>query len=228
MPTVVSYNDYKDPLQWLNRPIFRFNDVSYRYVLSPVGKGYRKLPQPARKHIGQFFNNLREPLDGVNHLLQGQPAAAGKNLLRFGINSTLGLLGLFDPAASQWGLEHQPATFADTLTTYGAGYGAYLVLPILGPSDLRNGTSLLFDYLAHPVYFVTDRTTGSVVRAADSFQELAPILERYPDLVGEVDDPYLFVRNFYLQQVQRDADLRRHGLQVFEKAPPAGEPPLSE
>lgn len=219
VPTVVGYDEYKDPLEFINRPIFVFNDWLYRYGLSPVSRGYRwLLPATARKHISLVFSNLREPLDGINHLLQGEPKTAGKNFLRFGINSTVGVLGVFDPADRWWELRPDDATYGDTLARYGLGYGAYLVLPVLGPSDLRSGSSLVLDYVTHPVYWFTERSTGGYIRTYGSFHDMTAILEKYPDLVLDTDDDYLFIRNLYLQRVQRDADVLQGAWPSLENA----------
>ncbi len=105
-PSVVSYSDYRDPLIGLNRAIFAFNDLTYRYVLIPVSKGYYfVLPKPAQTGISQFFYNIKTPIYFLNNLLQWQPKPMGVNVLRFGINSTIGLLGLFDPAKAWFELD---------------------------------------------------------------------------------------------------------------------------
>ncbi|HEY7774381.1 MAG TPA: VacJ family lipoprotein [Marinagarivorans sp.] len=205
-PTVVAFEDYSDPLQSINRPIFTFNHYTYRYLLTPISKGYQKVvPSPVDRSIGNFFLNLREPLFFLNNLFQLKPKDSGKSLLRFGINSTVGLLGLFDPAAA-WGIERSRTTFGDTLAYYGAGYGAYIVLPLLGPSDLRDTTSIAFEYFAHPLNHIEDEDAGTALLIADGFHKRTGTLARYPDVIRESDDPYLFIRNLYLQSIQRDAE----------------------
>lgn len=210
-PSVVAYDDYRDPLEWLNRPIFTFNDITYTYVLTPISRGYQAItPAPIDSSIGNFFNNMREPLYFINNLFQGKPAASGKSLLRFGINSTLGLLGLFDPADAWWDINREETTFGDTLAYHGVGYGLYVVLPLLGPSDLRDGTSTVFEYFAHPLRHIEDQDAASVLLIVDGFHDKIPWLARYPKVVNEAEDPYIFVRNLYLQGIQRDADALRH------------------
>lgn len=206
-PTVVAYEDYEDPLESFNRAMFKFNDVSYRYFLSPLAKGYRKVtPQPVNKSIGNFFLNLREPLFLINKLLQAEPADSGKSLLRFGINSTVGLLGLFDPADAWFDLPREKTSFGDTLAVYGVGYGAYLVLPIAGPSDFRSGSSIVFDYFLHPLNYLDDERTATGLKLFDRFQDNASMLDAYPEIAAESEDPYRFLRNLYLQRLQRDVD----------------------
>lgn len=206
-PDVVSYENYADPLGWLNRPIFAFNDVSYRYALSPLAKGYQKVvPKPVNTGISNFFSNLKEPLNLLNHGLQGQPKKSGTNLARFLLNSTVGLLGFFDVSEHWWNLEKDATGFSETLASWGVGYGAYLVLPLIGPSDLRDGGGMLVDRFAHPVHYVEDETTKNSLIIFDGFQTRAAMLAHYPDIVNEVDEPYIFIRNFYLQNIQRDAE----------------------
>jgi len=206
-PTVVSYPDYRDPLIRVNRAVFAFNDVTYRYLLIPLGKGYmRVIPDPVHRSVGNFFYNIKMPIYAVNHLLQLEPKPMGRNLLRFGINTTVGLLGLFDPAEKWWGLEREETDFDETLAGYGAGYGIYLVLPIFGPSDLRKGASLVVDHFLNPIIYLTENPERSVIQGYDFFQAYAPEAERYETLRRKAEDPYTFFRNLYLQGVQRDAD----------------------
>lgn len=206
-PTVVAYENYADPLESFNRAIFKFNDVSYRYFLSPLAKGYRKVtPKPINNSIGNFFLNLREPLFLVNKLLQAEPADSGKSLLRFGINSTVGLLGLFDPADAWFNLPREKTSFGDTLAVYGVGYGAYLVLPLAGPSDFRSGSSIVLDYFLHPLNYLDDEKTATALKLFDRFQDNASMLDAYPQIAAENEDPYIFLRNLYLQRLQRDTD----------------------
>ncbi len=206
-PTVVSYEEYKDPLQAINRPIFKFNDVVYRYLLSPVSKGYQKvMPDPVGNSVSNFFSNLREPLFSLNNLFQGKPRESGTSLLRFVVNSTVGLLGLFDPAESWWEIDKEDTDFGDTLAHYGVGYGAYLVLPLLGPSDLRDGTSKIFNWYAHPLNAVDHDRTKKTLIYYENFHDLAPDLSQYPKVVVDREDPYIFFRNFYLQNIMRDAE----------------------
>jgi len=206
-PTVVSYPEYRDPLIGLNRAIFAFNDVTYRYLLIPLGKGYMRIvPDPVHRSVGNFFYNLKMPIYAVNHLLQLEPKPMGRNLLRFGINTTVGLLGLFDPARDWWGLEREETDFEETLSGYGAGYGIYVVLPIFGPSDLRNSASLVVDHFLNPVVYLTENPERSAIQGFDFFQDYASEAERYETLRRKAEDPYTFFRNLYLQGVQRDAD----------------------
>lgn len=211
-PLVVSYEDYNDPLEPVNRVIFRFNDYLYRYALIPAAKGYMKaVPDPVRQSVGNAYNNIREPLNSINHLLQGKPAPAGKTLLRFLTNSTVGILGLFDPATSWLGLEAEPSRLGDTLGSYGLGYGFYLVLPFIGTTDARNGIGSMVESSVHPVRYLVDDTEATVILVFGNFQRFAPRADAYLELYGESDDPYLMFRNQYLQGVLRDDEFGAAG-----------------
>lgn len=215
-PTVIAYEDYQDPLESFNRAMFKFNDVSYRYFLSPLAKGYRKItPKPVNNGIANFFLNLREPLFVVNKLLQAEPVDTGKSLLRLGINTTVGLLGLFDPADAWFNLPREKTSFGDTLAFYGVGYGAYLVLPLAGPSDFRSGSSIVLDYFLHPLNYLEDERTATGLKLFDRFQDNAEMLDAYPTMAAESEDAYIFLRNLYLQRLERDAD---HLRGTFEPA----------
>jgi phospholipid-binding lipoprotein MlaA len=221
-PSVIGYDDYKDPLEPFNRSMFAFNDVSYRYFLTPLSKGYRfVLPEGVRHSIGNFFNNLREPLVSLNQLLQGKPGPSGKSLLRFGINSTVGILGLFDPADSWLSIEPREASFGDTLAYYGVGYGGYLVLPILGASDFRGTSSFAFGYVAHPLNLLDDDDLVLAIAVTEGFHRLAETVHQYPELVADKEDPYLFIRNLYLQNLQRDTEVLRQSKQQDPNRAPA-------
>jgi len=205
-PTVVGQVKYRDPLIGLNRVIFKLNDVTYRYLLIPLGKGYMKvLPDPVHRSVGNFFHNLKSPIYVVNDALQLKPRPLGRHVSRFVINSTLGLAGLFDPAKTYFGLEKTETHLEETLARYGAGYGIYLVLPLFGPSDLRNGPSQIVDYYLNPVPYLTDNPETTAIMTYDSFQEFAHGAKSYETLRRKADDPYIFFRNLYLQGVERDA-----------------------
>lgn len=208
-PNVVSYDDYADPLEPLNRAMFKFNDVVGRYVLIPVGKGYAKVvPDVVDRRVESFFDNVEHPVFAVNQALQADFKPAGTNLLRFGINTTIGLLGLFDPATAVFGLEREPSDFAETLAHYDVGYGAYLVLPFFGPSDTRNGIARGVDVLFNPIPWVTDSPDGFWIMSFGWFEDFAQNAETYEKLLERPEDPYIFLRNLHLQGIQRDAAYR--------------------
>lgn len=209
-PNVVSYpTEYNDPLIRLNRAIFAFNDVSYRFVLVPFARGYHHVPAPVRSSIGNFFDNLKTPIPLLNHFIQGEVKQAGVDLLRFGVNTTVGVLGLFDPATHWLELERKDTGFADTLARYDVGYGPYLVLPFAGPSDVRGGGGMLIDSLLNPIDYLLDNPDSTITRIFDNVQEYAPLAPAYLEMRKNSEDLYIFMRNAYLQDLQRDADYQQ-------------------
>jgi phospholipid-binding lipoprotein MlaA len=144
----------------------------------------------------------------VNYLLQTELKQTGRSLLRFGINSTIGVLGLFDPAKSWMRIEKIETDFDDTLTVYGAGYGIYLVLPIFGPSDLRGAAAFVVDHFLDPITYLTGNPERTAIQGYDFFQNYAPNADTYKTLRKKSEDSYIFFRNLHLQRVQRDADYK--------------------
>lgn len=208
-PNVVSYDEYHDPLMPVNRFVFGFNDLVTRYALIPLGKGYVKVvPDPVARSFDNFFRNAASPVYAVNHLLQAKPKETALNLARFGINTTVGLLGLFDPAQAWFGLERAPSDFAETLAHYDVGYGTYLVLPFFGPSDLRNAAARGVDYFLHPIPYVLDNPEAFIVLSFGFFQDFAQDAENFEKLMQASEDPYIFMRNLHLQSIQRNAAYR--------------------
>lgn len=198
--------DYYDPWEGFNRSVFAFNHAAYEYVLIPVSDGYKAVvPTPVRSSVGNFFDNLREPLNLLNNLFSGDVSDAGSNLGRFLINSTVGLLGLFDPASSWFEIEPKKRSIGDTLSRYGVGTGPYLVLPLLGQSDVRNGFSVLTEGFIHPVNHIADSPQSYQIRAFDGVDDFSQQSETYQTLYEKADDPYLYFRNQYLQGQARDS-----------------------
>jgi phospholipid-binding lipoprotein MlaA len=208
-PNVVSYDEYNDPLMPLNRFVFRFNDIVGRYALIPLGKGYaRVVPDAVDQRVDNFFSNAASPIYAVNNLLQAEPRLSGRNLARFGINTTVGLLGIFDPAEAWFGLERAEADFATTLAHHDVGYGVYLVLPFFGASDGRNAAARVVDYFLHPIPWVLEQPESFALMSYGFFHEFAQGAEDYEQLLEQSEDPYIFMRNLHLQSVQRDAAYR--------------------
>lgn len=217
-PTVVAYSktqgdhqeaqtssEFSDPLEAINRPVFAFNNVLFRYFLIPVSHGYKAItPELFRTGISNVFANIREPLNAINHLAQAEGRSFGHNLSRFLINSSLGILGLFDPADAWFGIESRVSHIDDTLRTYGVGYGSYLVLPFFGQSDLRNGFSILSESFASPIRYITDNPETLYIQAYQGFHLAVPKLLTYEELHQHKEDPYVFFRNLYMQGILRD------------------------
>lgn len=208
-PTVVSYGNFNDPLIRMNRVIFDANDLVYRNALIPASRVYINLvPDSARNRVTDFFANLKTPIYLVNNLLQGSPERSVRNLLRFSINSTLGIAGLFDQADRWFDLAPAPTNFNETLSSWNQGYGMYLVLPLAGPSDIRSGVWRVGDYFLNPVVYLTENPDRLVIQGVEAYNSFAPQALGYQELYEESDDPYLFFRNLYLQGVIRDAEYR--------------------
>ena len=147
-----------DPLSGYNRVMTDFNDSLYVWVLDPVARGYRLvLPYAARRGVKNFFHNLLFPLRFVNNALQLKIKNAGEEFLRFSINSTIGILGFWDPAKEWFDLEAHEEDFGQTLGYYGVGGGFHVVLPFLGPSNVRDMFSLYPDMQMDPVNYVENR-----------------------------------------------------------------------
>ena len=147
-----------DPLSGYNRVMTDFNDNLYVWVLDPVARGYQwVLPYAARRGVKNFFHNLLFPLRFVNNTLQLKIKNAGEEFLRFSINSTIGILGFWDPAKEWFDLEAHEEDFGQTLGYYGVGGGFHVVLPFLGPSNVRDMFSLYPDMQMDPVNYVENR-----------------------------------------------------------------------
>jgi len=147
-----------DPLSGYNRVMTEFNDGFYVYFVDPVARGYRwVLPDGARRGVNRFFHNLFFPIRFVNNVLQLKAKNAGEEFLRFVLNSTIGIFGIWDPAKEWFDLEAHEEDFGQTLGFYGVGGGFHVVLPFLGPSNVRDMFSLYPDMQMDPVYNVENR-----------------------------------------------------------------------
>lgn len=191
--------NHYDPLESVNRPIYKFNETADRYVLKPVAKGYDfVLPGFVKKGVSNFFGNINDVFTAANGLLQGKPKQAGSDTLRVALNTTLGLGGLFD-VATVVGLEKHDEDFGQTLGYWGMGSGPYLMLPLLGPTTAR-------DSLRYPIDFYLSPTSEiDSVRVRNSLRGLNIVdkrrsLFRIDPLLEDALDPYTFVRDAYLQQ----------------------------
>jgi phospholipid-binding lipoprotein MlaA len=195
-----------DPIEPVNRAIFWFNDKIYFYLLKPVARGYRIVPKPARNSVANFFSNLTTPVRFANSLLQLKARKAGTELARFVVNSTIGVLGLFDPGKDWLGLKKTDEDFGQTLGFYGAGEGFYLVLPVLGPSSLRDGIGRVGDYFADPIsspyYFILNDWEKYALEGLNTVNALSLDKDTYEGIKRDALDPYLFLRNSYSQYRQ--------------------------
>jgi phospholipid-binding lipoprotein MlaA len=189
-----------DPLEPVNRGIFWFNDKLYFYLLKPVARGYRwAVPEPWRVAVQNVFSNLASPVRMINAGLQGKFSDAGNELTRFFVNTTIGIGGLFDTAKDHFDIRKHDEDTGQTLGHYGIGPGFYLVLPLLGPSDLRDAVGTFADSRMNLVYYLFDGWTYYGVRGYDKINDLSLDKDTYESIKKEALDPYLFVRDAYLQ-----------------------------
>lgn len=189
----------KDPWEGMNRQVFAFNEVADRFVLKPVAKGYKKVtPSIVDRGIGNVFRNIGEVKNFAHDLLQGKPKNAMIDSARFLINSTVGLLGIFD-VASHIGLELEPEDFGQTLAVWGVDSGPYLVLPFLGPSTLRDGVGYGADSYVSVMRSLKPERLRHALTAVELIQLRAGLLSSEELLSG---DRYTFLRDAYLQRRQ--------------------------
>jgi len=186
----------EDPLEGFNRVIFSFNETLDRYIAKPVAKAYQAVtPKPVDSAITRFFNNLTSPVTLVNQLLQGKPADAAATTARLLWNSTVGLGGLFDVAAKM-GVPAKKEDFGQTLGVWGVQSGPYLMLPIFGPSTVRDAVGRVVDQAPNPRNYV-NRDAALGATALDMVDTRADLLALEKIIEG---DRYLFIRDAYLQQ----------------------------
>lgn len=203
--------DPRDPLEPLNRGIYKFNDVVDKAVLKPVATGYKEaMPDPVRTAIGNFFSNLDDVLVLFNDLLQFKFDQAASDFSRLVWNTTVGIAGLID-VATPMGLPKHNEDFGQTLGYWGIGNGPYLVLPFLGPSTLRDAVGTAVDVHFDPVVQhtpVPERNSAIAIHSVDTRSRL---LDAEKVLDEAAIDRYVFLRDAYLQ--------RRRGL-VYDGNPP--------
>jgi phospholipid-binding lipoprotein MlaA len=192
-----------DPWEPFNRPVFAFNDFLSRHVLEPVGRGWKWiLPEFVRESISRLYRNVRTPAVMVNDLLQGKPRAAGVDLARFLLNSSVGLAGLMDPAAAI-GLEANREDFGQTFGVWGIPAGPYLVLPFLGPSSPRDAVGRAVDSAASGYGWFLPIWASAAITGPDTVNEISFLAE---DIAAEREaafDWYAAVRNAHVSRRER-------------------------
>lgn len=193
-----SYRNPQDPLEPLNRSIYKFNDTVDRAVLKPVAKGYNAvMPQTGKLMVHNFFSNLNDIIVTLNDLLQFKPRQAFSDTGRLLINTTVGAFGLVD-AASVVGYPKHDEDFGQTLGYWGAPPGPYIVLPILGPSDLRDSIGLYVDSRPDRMRQINDMRTRNQAYALKIVGKRAELLGQEGMLEGAALDQYSFLRDAYL------------------------------
>ncbi|HVN47060.1 MAG TPA: VacJ family lipoprotein [Steroidobacteraceae bacterium] len=192
-----SRRDPRDPWERVNRTSYKFNDALDRAIVKPVAKGYTHLPHPVQSGVHNFFDNLQTPVVIVNDLLQAQVKSFFSDIGRFLFNTTVGLGGLFDPATAA-GMEKNDRDFGQTLGKWGVPKGPYVVIPIFGPYDVRDGIgTLTVDTFANPRNYTPFwvNTGLWLVNGVDRRARLLPL----DATIQSAYDPYAFIRNAYLQ-----------------------------
>lgn len=189
-----------DPVEPFNRAMFTFNDRLFLWVLKPAVKGYNSvLPESVRQSIRNFFYNVLTPVRFVNAALQGNFIGSGNELARFGINSTLGLVGFFDVAKTKFKIEPAERDLGLTLGTYGIGDGLYLVWPFLGPSSLRDSFGTAGDVFLSPLNYVSPIGAAIALDGYDYFNRASFDLSQYEDIKESSIEPYIALRDAYIQ-----------------------------
>jgi len=220
---VQAANDVNDPLEEVNRVMFGIHNVADKAVIAPVARVYRfAIPEPGRKGVRNVLRNLNSPVILANDVLQGEGERAGTTLARFLINSTVGVLGLFDPATDM-GFERHFEDFGQTLAVHGMSEGPYLFLPIFGPSPPRDLLGRFVDVAMDPItwvggedfqYFKYGRTALQVIEFR------AQNLDTLDEIERTSIDYYAAVRSLYRQS--RDGAIR-NGEFDFEELPDLGD-----
>ena len=215
--------DARDPWESMNRSVFSFNDKLDRIVLKPVATAYRDVvPSFARKGVHNFFGNLSDVWSAVNNALAGRKQETGDSIGRVFVNTTVGVLGLFD-VATDLKIERHKADFGTTLARWGVKPGPYVVLPLLGPATLREVAALPVDYRANLTNQFSEAATRDTLTLLNLVDTRATYLGASNAVEGAALDSYSFIRDVYLQ---RQRYLQYDGDPPDEQQPADDEPRL--
>ena len=204
--------EVKDCFETINRGVFAFNEGLRKVVFEPLAKGYLYLPSPIRSGAGNVLNNLTNVVTIPNNILQGDFTLAAKNTARFTVNTTIGILGIFDPASKIGLNDYNSEDYGQTLGRWGIGEGCYIVLPVLGPSTARDTVATTFNflggdpwynvtvkndtqYVSHEDYY-TSKVTGGVDFRAKNYNSIENLKKNSVDF-------YASVKSLYLQDRQQ-------------------------
>jgi phospholipid-binding lipoprotein MlaA len=187
-----------DPFEPVNRQIYKFNDAVDKAVVKPVAKGYNTvMPSTAKTMLSNFFSNLDDVVVAANDFLQFKFVDGFSDCMRVFVNTTIGAFGLIDVASAN-GLKKHNEDFGQTLGKWGIGGGPYLVLPILGPSTVRDSTGLFIDGYVSPMYQLNDMSTRNQSYIVRGINTRAGLLDQEKVLEAAMIDPYQFMRDSYL------------------------------
>ncbi len=200
--TTGGHSNPSDPFESFNRSVYRFNDTVDRYALKPVAQAYQKVvPEPLQLMVGSFFANLDDLYTGANNLLQAKPKEALIDFSRFVLNSTLGFAGVAD-VASGIGMPKHDEDLGQTLGYWGVPAGPYVVIPLLGPSSMRDAPSRVADIFLSPIDLVYDKSVRfrNASWALRLIHYRASLLEAEKVIQGAALDPYSLIRDGWLQR----------------------------
>lgn len=196
----------RDPLEPFNRGVYRFNDAVDTAVVKPVATAYVEVtPQPVRTGVNNFFSNLGDLWSTFNALFQLRPKEAGENLMRFSVNTVFGLGGVLD-IASEAGIPRTKIDFGQTLGRWGVPSGPYVVLPLLGPSSVRDTGGLVVDLAADPLNQLDNKANRNALWALEVVDIRAGLLGASNVLEEAALDKYSFTRDLYLNRRQSQVD----------------------
>jgi phospholipid-binding lipoprotein MlaA len=196
-----------DPFSAFNRGMHTFNDKLYFWVLKPMAKGYASVvPEKGRASVRNFFNNLAFPVRFVSNIMQARMDSAGTELARFAVNTTLGVAGLNDVAKEKMGLEAKDEDIGQALGSYKIGHGFYVVWPFFGPSSLRDTVGFVGDKLLYPVTYINPMEASAGVTAYESVNSTSLHIGDYESLKEAAIDPYISIRNAYIQNRKKKVD----------------------
>ena len=202
---ITDAHDQTDTFEGYNRAMFKFNYEFDKYILKPLAEGYRDITTPyIRRRVSTAIANLKEPLYATNNLLQGEFKNSGISIFRFAINSTLGLVGMYD-VAEGWGFPRKQAGFDSTLAKWCVKDGPYIILPIFGPSTPRAAVSMALDSAFNPLYWATYNDANVHDKVMYSYAIVSGVATResvmdvWNDLESNSVDFYAAMRSAYLQ-----------------------------
>ena len=202
----------KDCFEKVNRGVFAFNQALDKTIFEPVAKGYRYIPSPIRKGTSNALTNLSNLITIPNNLLQGDIKSAGVNSLRFAVNTTVGILGIFDPAAAMGFDKKEKEDYGQTFGKWGMGPGCYVVLPILGPSTMRDAAGSVANFVGGDPWFNVTVSNDTQyfneadyygTRATSGIDFRAKNIDSFDSLEENSIDFYASIRSLYLQDRQQ-------------------------
>lgn len=208
----------RDPLEPVNRVVFSFNQKADRYVMQPVAEGYKTVtPEPIRQGVSNVFDNMKDIVSFANHAVQLKPKEALNDFFRVAVNTVFGFGGLLD-IASPMGLKSQKSGFGDTLAHYGWKNSHYVVLPLLGPSTVRDAIGTGVDFVSNPLdhHVQHDVPTRNTIVGVNVINQRARLLGSEKLLEEAALDPYSLMRDTYLQIRDKKVGLQS---QVEEEIP---------